>query len=221
MIAPLNKPSACGILILRSSTHFLDQHGNPERISFQLVICQPAHVLVSDRRPRAFFPYQSTYETRQPDEWARPSLLSEQPSFHVFRVTGRADLLPTVSYFDSHRDRRGRGIHDAPSPHLKSASCNSQFSGFREKERNYGIFAPDVSDGQRDRTFQLGASCARGRTEPVSLTAREGAVSVAGGEIESFMGTAPRRFIEQNLAANRGCCPPARSLPVNRNLAPA
>jgi len=25
----------------------------------------------------------------------------------------------------------------------------------------------------------------------------------------------------KNLAANRGCCPPARSLPVNRNLAPA
>jgi len=31
----------------------------------------------------------------------------------------------------------------------------------------------------------------------VSLTAREGAVSAAGDEIESFVGTAPRRFIEQ------------------------
>jgi hypothetical protein len=33
----------------------------------------------------------------------------------------------------------------------------------------------------------------------VLLTAREGAVSAAGGEIESFAGTAPRRFIEQKL----------------------
>jgi len=33
----------------------------------------------------------------------------------------------------------------------------------------------------------------------VSLTAREGAVSAAGGEIESFVGTAPRRFSEHKL----------------------
>ena len=93
----------------------------------------------------------------------------------------------------------GEGIRDLDSSRLKSVLCNLQFSGFREKERNYGVCALDVSDGQRDRTFQFGASCARGRTEPVSLTAREGAVSAAGGEIESFVGTAPRRFIEQQL----------------------
>ena len=93
----------------------------------------------------------------------------------------------------------GEGIRDLHSSRLKSVLCNLEFSEFREKEKNSGVCVPDVSDGQRDRTFQFGASCARERTEPVSLTAREGAVSAAGGEIESFVGTAPRRFSEQKL----------------------
>ncbi len=125
----------------------------------------------------------------QPNGWASYSIrFDESVDFLGGEVRTRTVPVRAPSMLHRILEAAGEGIRDLHSARLKSVLCNLQFSGFREKEKNSGVCAPDVSDGQRDRTFQFGASCARGRTEPVSSTAREGAVSAAGHEIESLVG---------------------------------